>query len=99
MAQSAATRAPDILALHGVSKFDVYPVSSSGRPGARGWWKKVERAFIIGFLEEYGAPPKLNSQGKMFRRTNEFELFSEEIVKRIIRELGKPKKRRAKGTV
>jgi hypothetical protein len=94
MAQSAANKAPAILALHGVSKFDVFPVSSAGRPGAKRWWRKLERAFILAFLEEYGDPPKLNSQGTKFRRTNEFELFSEEAVKGIIRGLEKSKKRR-----
>jgi hypothetical protein len=95
MANSAASKAPEVLALHGVKTFDVYPISSHGRPGAKKWWRKLERAFILAFLEEYGATPKLNSQGKMFRRTNEFELFSEEVVKGIITRLetGKPRRK------
>jgi hypothetical protein len=88
MAQSAAFRAQDILKLHGVSKFDVYPISAAARPGAKSWWKKLERAFIIGFREEFGDPPILNDRGRKFRRTNEFELFTESVVKDILHRLG-----------
>jgi len=88
------TKAPDVLALHGVSSFDVYPFSSKGLPGARAWWKKLERAFIIAFLEEYGEAPKLNVQGKKFRRTNEFELFSEDVIKHAIRDFEQRTSRR-----
>ena len=88
MAQSAAARAEDILKPHGVSKFDVYPVSAAARQGAKSWWKKLERAFIIGFREEFGSPPKLNDPGRKFRRTNEFELFTESVVKDILHRLG-----------
>jgi len=87
MAYSAAYRAQGVLALHGVDSFAVYPFSSKGLPGAKAWWRKLERAFLIAFREEYGTPPKLNIQGKSLRRTNEFDLFSEELVKRTIRNL------------
>lgn len=90
MATSAATRAQDILNLPRVNKFDVVPISSPGRPGAKGWWKKLERAFLLAFWEEYGAVPRFNTQGKRMQKRDEFDVFSEEIIKRHLKNLERP---------
>lgn len=93
MATSAAVRAKAILELPRVNKFDVIPISSPGRPGAKRWWKKLERAFLLAFWEEYGSVPQLNTQGKRLQRKDEFDVFSEEIIKGHLRNLEKSGRR------
>lgn len=93
MAQSAAAKADSCLARYGVKEFNVYVITSTGRPGARKWWRKLERAFLITFLHRYGAIPVENRQGTGITTTNEFEMFSEERVEALLKDIEEISKR------
>lgn len=86
IASSAAYRAPDVLAMHGVKSFDVRIVTCGSRADIKSW-KVLERALLICFKETFGAIPKCNTQGKQVREGNVFEIFARDRVKNIISNL------------
>jgi hypothetical protein len=90
MAGSTAYRAIDVLhELRGVDEIEVRWFSAQPKPGVRDAWKKLERAFLLVFREEFGEVPKCNVHGKGFtERANDWEYFTYEGVKSKISSLG-----------
>jgi len=86
MAQSVAYRADTILSLHGVRRFDARVVTSKPRQRVK-TWKKLERGLLLRFKKLFGEVPFCNSHGKNIVTTNEFELFRQERLDRIIENL------------
>lgn len=101
MAESAAKKAHACLTRYGVKEFNVYVITSPGRPGAKAWWRKLERALLIAFRQRYGNIPEENTQGRNFIETDEFEMFSRDRVMEILRDIEKITKprRRARQAV
>jgi hypothetical protein len=86
IAASAAAKASDMLALHGVKQLEFYVVTCRGRKRVQ-TWKKLERGLILTFRQMFGDPPRCNVQGKRMKWTDELYYFTEarlrEIVKRF----------------
>src|SRR5207302_1098835 len=74
IAASAAAVAPRVLSLHGVKEFSVRLVTCTPRRRVR-TWRKLERAMLLAFRERYGDIPRLNTQGRNIRETDEFKIF------------------------
>jgi len=89
IAQSAATKAPDVLRAHGVDRFEVRVVTSRPRQRVK-TWKKLERAMLLAFREMFGEVPKHNVHGKNITEVDEFDLFARERVKEVLRQLDNP---------
>jgi len=87
LASSAATRAPAILARHGITSFDVHVVTSTPRQHIKTWWK-LERALLLTFRDLYGVVPLFNSHGKKMRERDEFGYFAKARLKHVIEDLG-----------
>jgi hypothetical protein len=86
VAQSVATRAPAIFRLHGVRGFDARIVTCKPRQRVR-MWRKLERALLLAFREEFGLVPKCNIQGKGTVEKDEFQYFARPRIKRIIEDV------------
>lgn len=89
MAGSAAKKAQACLTRYGVKEFNVYVVTSRGKPGAKAWWRKLERALLIAFKQRYGDIPEENTQGRNFIETDEFEMFSRDSIMKILKDIEK----------
>lgn len=94
VAQSAADRAEEILAIRGVTSFQAkvihYP--SSAIDMRQRWLRNppnlLERALIMTFRDEYGDVPRCNGTGaKMKPQFEEFKRFSRARIKVILGEL------------
>jgi hypothetical protein len=60
-------------------------------------WRKLERAFLLVFRELHGNDiPYLNKQGKEITERGEFDIFSKERIRTLIRELEDTSMRRAR---
>jgi hypothetical protein len=86
IAQSAAYRSSEVLGMHGVKSFEVRVITCGPRQGIKSW-KMLERALILGFRAEFGEVPKCNSHGKKMKETREFEVFSRDRIRQVIRDL------------
>jgi hypothetical protein len=86
IARSAAYRSPAVLGMHGVKSFDVRVITCGPRQGINSW-KMLERALILEFRAEFGEIPKCNSHGKRMRETREFQVFSRDRIRQVIRDL------------
>lgn len=86
IASSAAYRAPDVLAMHGVKSLDVRIITCAARQGIKSW-KMLERALLLGFRAQFGEVPACNTQGKNMQETREFEVFSRERIRQIVLDL------------
>lgn len=86
IAQSVASRANDILSLHGVRTFHARVVTCKPRQKVA-TWKKLERALLLEFRELFGEVPRCNSHGKKIKETDEFVFFGRAGVKNVIDEL------------
>jgi len=49
-------------------------------------WKKLERALLLTFRQEYGDVPKCNTQGKRMRWRDERNYFTEGRLRTILGE-------------
>lgn len=87
IASSAAARAEEILALHGVNRFDVRVVTCPSRKKIKSE-KKLERAFLLAFRERFGEVPKFNTQGKKIKEKDEFDYFVRRRIKQVIDDVG-----------
>jgi hypothetical protein len=85
--ESVAEHAEDILGNHGVTKLSTKFFTCRGRRRVR-MWKKLERALIIAFREQYGAVPRYNHHGRGWNWGDELEYFSEAAVRSLVRRLG-----------
>lgn len=86
MAQSVATKAQELLGLHGVRSFHARVVTCKPRRRVK-TWKKMERALLLGFREKYGAVPKCNNHGKKMKVTDEFGYFAKHGVNVVLDDL------------
>lgn len=86
VAQSVATRAEKILAMHGVKEFDARIVTCTAKQNVR-TWRKLEMALIIAFRERYGEIPKCNDKGKAKEATDHFDYFSKRRLKTVLEDL------------
>jgi hypothetical protein len=83
VAQSVAARAQDVLSIHGVHEFSVRIVTCSPKSGVK-IWHKLERAFLLTFLNKYGALPKCNTQGRKMKQRGEFKYFTHRRIERVL---------------
>lgn len=86
IAQSVATRAKDILGLHGVTEFEARTVSCHARQRVK-MWHKLERAMLLCFKERFGEIPRCNVQGKNFVEIDEFAYFAKARINRVLDDL------------
>jgi hypothetical protein len=75
IASSAAFRAKDLLALHGVTSLEFYIVTCAARQKVKSW-RKLESGMIIAFKHMYGTVPKCNVIGKNQQWSDELEYFT-----------------------
>jgi hypothetical protein len=86
ISQSVATRAEDILSLHGVRAFHARVVTCRPRQRVK-TWLKLERALLLRFRDLYGSVPKCNSHGKKIKEMDEFSYFARNGVTLVLEEL------------
>jgi hypothetical protein len=86
IASSVAKRAPEVLALRGVRRFEVRVLTCRGRQRVR-TWRTLERAMIMVFRDRFGEIPLCNSQGEGLREIDEFRYFSRARLERIVDDL------------
>lgn len=86
VAQSVASRADYILEQHGIRIFHARVITCSARRRVR-TWEKLERALLLTFREVFGELPMCNSRGSRMQSRDEFEYFSRERLKAVVREL------------
>jgi hypothetical protein len=86
VAESVATRAEQILKLHGVLGFEARIVTCTAKQNVRSW-HKLEMALILVFREQFGETPKCNDKGKAKKATDHFTYFSKERLTTVIEDL------------
>jgi hypothetical protein len=88
MASSAAWKGEDLLFRYGVKHLE-FNVVACGKVSGLDSWRKLERALLIRFREEYGSVPLGNSVGKSTHWKVEREYFSTKVLNKIIDTLGR----------
>ncbi len=83
IAQSAASKAEELLRLYGVRTLQFYTVTSTKIPGLKSW-RLLERALILRFRERFGEPPKSNIIGKRMKWNDELEYLTHKKLDDII---------------
>jgi len=86
VAGSVATKAEQILELHGVTSFHARIVTCQPRRSVS-TWLKLERALLLSFKHRFGEVPRCNSHGKGMRERGEYRYFHKIGVANIIDEL------------
>jgi len=86
VARSAAVRADDVLALHGVREFYVRILTCAPRPNVK-TWVKLERALVLVFRQKYGALPRCNTMGEKMRARDEFDYFKRDRIENVLEAL------------
>lgn len=84
--QSVAARSDAILKLRGVRTFSARIITCTPRRRVK-TWRKLERALLIAFREEYGSQPKCNNHGSKMKELDEFVYFRRAAIRNIIDEL------------
>jgi hypothetical protein len=84
IASSAAKRATQLLALHGVKELSFFVVTCSARQAVK-TWSKLEVALILTFKHMYGAPPRCNTKGKKQKWKDELEYFTRGRLESVIK--------------
>ncbi len=83
IAASAAAKASQMLALHGVRELEFQVVTCKARRNVK-TWTKLERALLLTFRSEFGEIPRCNKQGARIKWTDELKYFTEGRLKAII---------------
>jgi len=83
IASSAASKAAQVLTMHGIREFGVRVVTCRPRRNVK-TWVKLERALILTFRQVYGDVPVFNTQGKRLLETDEFRYFHRERLLAIV---------------
>jgi hypothetical protein len=83
IAASAASKASEMLALHGVRQLEFHVVTCGGRRRVK-TWKKLERGLILTFRQIFGEIPRCNRQGGSMVWTDELNYFTERRLRDII---------------
>ncbi len=86
IAQSVASHANDILALHGVKSFSARVITCRPRQNVS-TWRVLERALLLAFKEKFGDVPRCNSHGKRIKESDEFRYFRKGGVLSVIDDL------------
>jgi hypothetical protein len=88
VASSVAAQSAGVLTLRGVTEATVSILTCSTRRGVSGKAsaRRLERAFLLMFREEFGSVPRCNIQGKGIKEIDEFEYFAESRVRSLVRE-------------
>ena len=84
IASSAAYRAKDLLALHGVTSLSFYVVTCAARQRVKSW-HKLEVGLILAFKHLYGQVPKCNVKGKNQKWSDEFEYFTRSRLENVLK--------------
>ena len=85
IAQSAASKADNLLQIHGIKTLDFFTVVCSPVPGLQSW-KLLERALILRFRERFGDPPMSNIIGRKMKWDDELKYFTHKKLDEIIDE-------------
>lgn len=85
--QSAATKAGQLLALHGVTGLEAHIVTCHKRQRVQ-TWRKLERALLLEFRSMFGDVPKGNNQGKGIMEKDEFDYFQRSRIRAVLKSLG-----------
>ena len=85
--QSAATKAGQLLAIHGVNSLEAHIITCSKRQSVQ-TWRKLERALLLEFRSRFGEVPKGNNQGKGIKEQDEFKYFQRSRIRSIVVSLG-----------
>jgi hypothetical protein len=83
IAASAATKADELLALHGVRELHFYVVSCRARRRVK-TWHRLERALLLTFREIYGEIPRCNSQGSRLQWRDELNYFTSKRLRSVL---------------
>lgn len=86
IAASAAAKASEMLGLRGVRDLEFYVVTCQPRRRVR-TWRKLERALLLVFRQEFGEIPVCNRQGARMVWTDETDYFTEPRLRAVIYEL------------
>jgi hypothetical protein len=87
VAQSAASHSESVLRLNGVNRFTVHIITCTRRQNLKSW-RKLERALLLAFKDEFGEIPECNTQGKNYKWSGEEILFSRQRLRTILEDLG-----------
>ena len=83
IAASAAAKASEMLALHGVRQLEFYVVTCRSRKHVK-TWTKLERGLILTFRHMMGEIPRCNWHGRGIKWTDELTYFTEGRLRDII---------------
>lgn len=83
IASSAAKRATQLLALHGVMELEFFVVTCVARQRVK-TWQKLEVGLILTFKAIYGEPPRCNKKGKNQKWKDEADYFTEGRLRSVI---------------
>lgn len=83
IASSAAYRATQLLAIHGVSKLSFFVITCTARQSVK-TWRKLEVGLILTFKHAYGEPPKCNKKGRNQKWKDEREYFTRNRLESVI---------------
>ena len=84
IAASAAYRAKDLLALHGVTSLSFFVVACAARQRVKSW-HKLEVGLILAFKHLYGSVPKCNVKGKSQNWSDELEYFTRSRLEGVLK--------------
>jgi hypothetical protein len=84
IASSAAERAKDLLALHGVTSLSFFVVTCAKRQNVKSW-RKLEVGLILAFKHLYGEVPKRNGSGKKQAWSDELEYFTRSRLESVLK--------------
>ena len=85
--QSAAKKAGELLAMHGVTRLTARIITCHKRQNVK-TWRKLERALLLEFRAMFGTVPKGNNHGKGIREQDEFDYFQRTRIMSILKALG-----------
>lgn len=84
IAASAAAKARELLADHGVGQLDFFVVGCAPRQKVE-TWRKLERGLILTFKYLFGEPPVGNTQGKRMKWRDELEYFTRSRLESVVK--------------
>ncbi|WP_146076094.1 hypothetical protein [Caldimonas caldifontis] len=84
IAASAAARAKDLLALHGVTSLSFHIVTCASRQRVKSW-HKLETGLILSFRHMYGTVPRCNIKGKNQKWKDELEYFTRSRLEAVLK--------------
>jgi hypothetical protein len=83
IAQSAASKAEQLLNQFGLNTLHFHVLTASKIPGLKSW-RLLERALILRFREKFGRTPRANVVGKNMRWDDELEYLTHQKLDKVI---------------